>query len=85
MQWLLDADLPYPYFNKTIFSILVFLPSVVLPGILFPGILLPKALCVIGKIFPATWGYRLMTERVYCVENVLPIFECVSALIWVVI
>lgn len=55
------------------FSILVFLPSVMLSGIMFPDSLLPKALGVIGKMFPATWGYRIMTERVFGFENLLPI------------
>lgn len=41
-------------------SILVFLPSIMLSGIMFPIELLPKAFETIGKLFPATWGYKLM-------------------------
>lgn len=40
---------------------LVFLPSIMLSGIMFPAGLLPRPLAVIGSIFPAAWGYRLLT------------------------
>ena len=64
--------------SKTaMFSIIVFLPSVILSGIMFSNTLLPNAFQVIGMLFPATWGYRLMTEEVFRFENLLPLF-----LIW---
>lgn len=42
-------------------SILVFLPSILFSGILFPAELLPEAFALVGNLFPATWGYRLLT------------------------
>ena len=54
-------------------SILVFLPSIMLSGIMFPIELLPKAFETIGKLFPATWGYKRMTENVFKFESLLPL------------
>ena len=34
--------------------------------------LLPNAFGTIGKLFPASWGYKLMTESVFKSENFLP-------------
>jgi ABC-2 type transport system permease protein len=53
-------------------SQLVFLPSIMLSGIMFPVELLPNALQTVGKIFPATWGYRLMTGD-FNLINLLPL------------
>lgn len=47
----------------TMVAQLVFLPSIMLSGIMFPIDLLPKALESVGKIFPAFWGYKLMTGQ----------------------
>lgn len=47
----------------TMFSQLVFLPSIMLSGIMFPIDMLPKGLEAVGKIFPASWGYRLMVDN----------------------
>lgn len=55
------------------FSILIFLPSVVLSGIMFPAELLPGAFETAGKIFPASWGYRLMMDSVFHFENLWPL------------
>ena len=55
------------------FSILVFLPSILLSGIMFPGELLPAGFETVGKLFPAFWGYRLMTENAFRLEDVLPL------------
>lgn len=46
----------------TMFAQLIFLPSIMLSGIMFPAKLLPGFLENLGKIFPAAWGYRLMTS-----------------------
>jgi len=46
----------------TMISQLVFLPSIMLSGIMFPVDLLPRFLEIIGKAFPATWGYELMSN-----------------------
>lgn len=48
---------------------LVFLPSIMLSGIMFPANMLPKVLETIGEIFPATWGYRLMLDNGFEVNN----------------
>lgn len=59
--------------KTAMFSILIFLPSVLLSGIMFPMELLPKAFEAAGKIFPASWGYRMMTEQVFLLESFLPL------------
>jgi len=48
---------------------LVFLPSIMLSGIMFPIDFLPDFLKTIGRIFPASWGYRLMLDKGFCLEN----------------
>lgn len=53
----------------TMIAQLVFLPSIMLSGIMFPIDLLPDFLEVIGRIFPASWGYRLMLDNGFCLEN----------------
>ena len=53
----------------TMVSQLVFLPSIMLSGIMFPIDLLPDFLLVIGRIFPASWGYQLMLDNGFCFEN----------------
>ncbi len=58
--------------KTSMFSIIVFLPSTMLSGIMFPVELLPKAFETTGKLFPASWGYELMTERVFTFESLFP-------------
>ena len=58
--------------KTSMFSIIVFIPSTMLSGIMFPVELLPKAFETIGKLFPASWGYQLMTESVFKLENFFP-------------
>ncbi|MDE6873463.1 MAG: ABC transporter permease [Lachnospiraceae bacterium] len=53
----------------TMVAQLVFLPSIMLSGIMFPIDLLPDFLEAIGRIFPASWGYRLMLDNGFCFEN----------------
>lgn len=53
----------------TMVSQLIFLPSIMLSGIMFPMDLLPKAFETAGKIFPASWGYRLMLDDGLQFEN----------------
>ena len=48
--------------STTLFSILLFLPSIMLSGIMFPMDLLPGPFAAVGRLFPATWGYTLLTE-----------------------
>lgn len=49
----------------TMISQMIFLPSIMLSGIMFPVDLLPRFFKIAGKIFPATWGYKLMVEEGY--------------------
>ena len=62
---------------------LVFLPSIMLSGIMFPAGLLPGFLEAIGRIFPASWGYRLMSDHGFCLENLwyLILVFCAAAII----
>lgn len=53
----------------TMIAQLVFLPSIMLSGIMFPTDFLPDFLETIGRIFPASWGYRLMFDNGFCLEN----------------
>lgn len=53
----------------TMIAQLVFLPSIMLSGIMFPIDLLPDFLEAIGHIFPAFWGYRLMLDNGFGLEN----------------
>ena len=53
----------------TMIAQLVFLPSIMLSGIMFPIDLLPNFLEAIGRIFPASWGYRLMLDNGFCLKN----------------
>ncbi len=55
--------------KSTMIAQLVFLPSIFLSGIMFPIGLLPDFLETIGRIFPASWGYRLMLDNGFCLEN----------------
>ncbi len=65
--------------KTSMFSIIVFLPSIMLSGIMFPTELLPKAFETIGKIFPAFWGYKLVTESVFRPESFLPLLLIFTA------
>ncbi len=53
----------------TMIAQLLFLPSIMLSGIMFPIDLLPKFLTIIGRIFPAFWGYKLMLNNGFQFEN----------------
>ena len=57
--------------KQTMAAQLVFLPSIMLSGIMFPIDLLPDFLELIGRLFPAFWGYRLMSDHGFCLENLL--------------
>lgn len=69
--------------NTSMFSILLFLPSVMLSGIMFPAELLPRILISAGKLFPAAWGYALMTENAFTMPTLCPllIIFLISALL----
>ncbi len=53
----------------TMIAQLVFLPSIMLSGIMFPIDFLPDFLERIGRILPASWGYRLMLDNGFRFEN----------------
>lgn len=55
------------------FSIIVFLPSTMLSGIMFPIELLPKVFETTGKLFPAAWGYRLLSDNAFRFGNLFPL------------
>lgn len=53
----------------TMIAQLVFLPSIMLSGVMFPIHLLPDFLAILGRFFPAYWGYRLMLDHGFHLEN----------------
>lgn len=59
--------------DTSMFSILIFLPSIMFSGIMFPSDMLPKAFETAGKLFPATWGYELMTNEAFSMQTLLPL------------
>lgn len=59
--------------KTSMFSILIFLPSIMLSGIMFPSELLPEALETAGRIFPASWGYRIMVSSTVQSGDLLPL------------
>lgn len=67
----------------TMIAQLVFLPSIMLSGIMFPIDLLPDFLYTIGRIFPAYWGYRLMLNNGFQLENLwyLILVFCVAVVV----
>lgn len=50
-----------------------FLPSILLSGIMFPSNLLPGILEKLGKLFPAAWGYLLLTKNGAGMGEALPL------------
>lgn len=68
--------------KTSMISIIVFLPSILFSGIMFPMELLPKAFETVGKIFPASWGYRLMTDSTVSFENLLPLTVIFILALW---
>ena len=57
----------------TMISQFIFLPSIMLAGIMFPVNMLPKVLKTLGIIFPATWGFKLMTSDIFEVKFLMPL------------
>jgi len=57
----------------TMISQLIFLPSIMLSGIMFPVDLLPGFFKIVGKIFPATWGYILMADGGFYFGSLWPL------------
>lgn len=57
----------------TMLSQLIFLPSLMLSGIMFSIDLLPKPLEMLGKAFPATWGFKLMSSIQFDIYLLIPL------------
>lgn len=57
----------------TMVSQFVFLPSIMLSGIMFPANMLPKLFEAAGRIFPASWGFKLMTSETFDIKLVIPL------------
>ena len=66
----------------TMLAQLIFLPSIMLSGIMFPISLLPDFLQVIGHVFPAYWGYRLMLDKGLRLANLwyLILLTCIAVI-----
>ena len=66
----------------TMIAQLIFLASIMLSGIMFPSNLLPDFLQAIGRLFPASWGYRLMLDHGFGLENLwyLILVSCISVM-----
>ena len=64
----------------TMIAQLIFLLSIMLSGIMFPITLLPDFLQVIGRLFPASWGFRLMVDYDFGLENLwyLILVSCIA-------
>lgn len=57
----------------TMISQVIFLPSIMLSGIMFPVDLLSVFFEVVGKMFPAAWGYKLMVDEGFYFGNLWPL------------
>jgi ABC-2 type transport system permease protein len=57
----------------TMVSQLIFLPSIMLAGIMFPANMLPKLLETAGMIFPASWGFKMMTSEHFDAKLLMPL------------
>ena len=60
-------------------SIVVFLPSIMLSGIMFPASLLPSPLRLVGRLFPAYWGYEALIADSASALTPLPFLLIASA------
>lgn len=63
----------------TMLSQMIFLPSIMLSGIMFPVDLLPRIFELAGKLFPASWGYTLLTGDVFYYGNLWPLAAIFAA------
>lgn len=57
----------------TMYSQVIFLPSIMLSGIMFSSELLPNFLENIGKLFPATWAYILLSQKEIKILSFIPL------------
>ena len=59
--------------KPSMLSIIFFLPLIMLFGIMFPTDLLPNVLRVVGKLFPASWGYILIESDMFDFMSFAPL------------
>lgn len=57
----------------TMISQVIFLPSIMLSGIMFPVDLLPRFFKIVGKVFPAAWGYKMMVDDGFYFGSLWPL------------
>lgn len=57
----------------TMISQLIYLPSIMLSGIMFSVDLLPGFFQAIGKLFPAAWGFKLVTGEGFYFSSLWPL------------
>ncbi|OQC01422.1 MAG: ABC-2 type transporter [Firmicutes bacterium ADurb.Bin099] len=71
----------------TMIAQLLFLPSIMLSGIMLPVEILPESLKILGRIFPATWGYRLMLDNGFHIKNLwyLIIVFCIAVIVCMIL
>jgi ABC-2 type transport system permease protein len=71
----------------TMIAQLLFLPSIMLSGIMLPIEILPESLKILGRIFPATWGYRLMLDNGFHIKNLwyLIIVFCIAVIVCMIL
>lgn len=67
----------------TMVSQLIFLPSIMLSGIMFPVDMLPKALETVGIVFPAKWGFVIMTNEIFHLRLLIPLVAIVIISIYI--
>ena len=63
----------------TMVSQVLFLPSIMLSGIMMPVDFLPGIFRILGKLLPATWGYKLMINNGFNFGNLWPLFIVIAA------
>lgn len=63
----------------------VFLPSIMLSGLMFPTDMLPEVLQYIGRLFPATWGFRMMCGESLNFGDAVPLAIIIAAAVLVCI
>lgn len=65
----------------TMVSQFLFLPSVMLSGIMFPADMLPHAMETIGKVLPATWGFKSLLQNNVDIQVIFPLLLIIGVTI----
>ena len=61
----------------TMVAQVIFLPSIMLSGIMFPVTMLPGAMEMVGLLFPATWGFKMMINEVFDIKQLMPLIAII--------